>query len=150
MNTQYVCCKPVGACDWGHARDYVEMQWLMLQQEKPEDFVIATGVQYSVRDFVDAAARELGMPIRWEGEGVDEKGYNAEGRCVVAVDPRYFRPTEVETLLGDPSKAKAKLGWTPKTSFAELVAEMVREDLKGAQKDELVKRHGFATFERHE
>ena len=141
--------------DWGHARDTVEMQWLMLQQEQPEDFAIATGVQYSVRDFVDAAATELGMPIRWEGEGVDEKGYNSEGRCVAVVeptgvDPRTFRPTEVETLLGDPSKAKAKLGWTPKTSFADLVAEMVREDLKGAQKDELVKSHGFATFERHE
>ena len=99
--------------DWGHARDYVEMQWLMLQQEQPEDFVIATGVQYSVREFVDAAAKELGMPIRWEGEGVNEKGYAADGKCIVAVDPRYFRPTEVETLLGDPTKACVKLGWTP-------------------------------------
>ena len=136
--------------DWGHARDYVEMQWLMLQQEKPEDFVIATGVQYSVRDFVDAAAKEMGIAIRWEGQGVDEKGYDAAGKCIVAVDPRYFRPTEVETLLGDPSKAKEKLGWTPKTTFAELVAEMVREDLKAAERDELVKRHGYKTMDYHE
>jgi len=136
--------------DWGHARDYVEMQWLMLQQEKPEDFVIATGVQYSVRDFVDAAAKEMGIAIRWEGQGVDEKGYDAAGKCIVAVDPRYFRPTEVETLLGDPSKAKEKLGWTPKTTFAELVAEMVREDLKAAERDELVKRHGYKVMDYHE
>ena len=135
--------------DWGHAKDYVEMQWLMLQQEKPEDFVIATGVQYSVRDFVNAAARELGMEIRWEGEGLEEKGYLA-GKVIVAVDPRYFRPTEVETLLGDPSKAKAKLGWTPKISFAELVSEMVREDLKSAERDELVKKHGYKTMDHHE
>ncbi len=136
--------------DWGHARDYVEMQWLMLQQEKPEDFVIATGVQYSVRDFVDAAARELGMAIRWDGQGVDEKGYDAQGRCVVAVDPRYFRPTEVETLLGDPSKAQQKLGWTPKTTFATLVAEMVREDLRAAERDELIKKHGYKAMDYQE
>lgn len=136
--------------DWGHARDYVEMQWMMLQQDQPEDFVIATGVQYSVRDFVNAAAEELGMRIRWEGTGVDEKGYDADNRCVVAVDPRYFRPTEVETLLGDPTKAREKLGWTPRTPFKELVAEMVREDLSAAQRDELVKNHGFRTFDRHE
>lgn len=136
--------------DWGHARDYVEMQWLMLQQEKPEDFVIATGVQFSVRDFVDAAAGELGMRIRWEGTGVDEKGYDSNGKCIVSVDPRYFRPTEVETLLGDPTKAKEKLGWTPKTTFAELVAEMVREDLKAAERDELIKHHGFKTMDYHE
>lgn len=136
--------------DWGHARDYVEMQWLMMQQEKPEDFVIATGVQFSVRDFVDAAARELDMRIRWEGTGVDEKGYDGSGRCIVSVDPRYFRPTEVETLLGDPTKAKEKLGWTPKTTFAELVAEMVREDLKAAERDELIKHHGFKTMDYHE
>lgn len=136
--------------DWGHARDYVEMQWLMLQQEKPEDFVIATGVQFSVRDFVDAAAKELDMRIRWEGTGVDEKGYDGNGRCIVTVDPRYFRPTEVETLLGDPSKAKEKLGWTPTTTFAELVAEMVREDLKAAERDELIKHHGFKTMDYHE
>ena len=136
--------------DWGHAKDYVEMQWLMLQQDKPEDFVIATGVQYSVRDFINAAAKELGMQIRWEGDGVDEKGYDANGKCVVAVDPRYFRPTEVETLLGDPAKAKEKLGWTPKITFEELVAEMVREDLKSAERDELVKRHGFKSMDYHE
>jgi len=137
--------------DWGHARDYVEMQWLMLQQEKPEDFVIATGVQYSVRDFVNASAKELGIEIRWEGEGVNEKGINVHtGKVIVAVDPRYFRPTEVETLLGDPSKAKEKLGWTPRTTFDDLVAEMVREDLKSAERDELVKRHGFNAFDYHE
>ena len=116
--------------DWGHAKDYVEMQWLMLQQEKPEDFVIATGLQFSVRDFVNAAAKELDLEIRWEGKGVDEKGYDADGNCIVQVDPRYFRPTEVETLLGDPSKAKQKLGWTPQISFEDLVAEMVREGLQ--------------------
>lgn len=132
--------------DWGHARDYVEMQWLMLQQDQPEDFVIATGVQYSVRDFVDATASELGLKIRWEGQGVDEKGYDANDKCIVAVDPRYFRPTEVETLLGDPSKAKQKLGWVPRTSFNELVAEMVREDLKAAECDELIKHHGYKTM----
>jgi len=136
--------------DWGHARDYVEMQWLMLQQEKPEDFVIATGIQYSVRDFVDAAANELGSKIQWEGEGVDEKGYNDKGKCIVAVDPAYFRPTEVETLLGDPSRAKEKLGWTPKTSFADLVSEMVREDLKSAERDELINRSGYKAMSYHE
>ena len=136
--------------DWGHAKDYVEMQWLMLQQEKPEDFVIATGVQYSVRDFVNAAAKELGMQIRWEGQGVDEKGYDSNNKVIVAVDPRYFRPTEVETLLGDPSKAKQKLGWTPKISFNELVAEMVREDLKSAERDELIKHHGYKAMDYHE
>ena len=139
--------------DWGHAKDYVEMQWLMLQQAQPEDFVIATGVQYSVRDFVNTAAKELGMEIRWEGQGVEEKGYwiTPEGKkLIVAVDPRYFRPTEVETLLGDPSKAKAKLGWTPKTTFEELVAEMVREDLKSAERDELIKHHGYKAMDYHE
>jgi len=141
--------------DWGHARDYVEMQWLMLQQEKPEDFVIATGVQYSVRDFVNAAARELGMVIRWEGEGVNERGVwenrnPADASPVVAVDPRYFRPTEVETLLGDPSKAKAKLGWVTKVTFDQLVAEMVREDLNAAERDELVKNHGYSVLNCHE
>jgi GDPmannose 4,6-dehydratase len=136
--------------DWGHARDYVEMQWLMLQQDQPEDFVIATGVQYSVRDFVNAAAKELGIEITWKGEGVDEKGYDAHGKCIVQVDPRYFRPTEVETLLGDPTKAKEKLGWVPKISFAELVSEMVREDLKSAERDELVKKHGYNAFDYHE
>ncbi len=135
--------------DWGHARDYVEMQWLMLQQEEPDDFVIATGIQYSVRDFVNAAAREIGMNISWSGEGVEEKGTweNASGRpVVVRVDPRYFRPTEVETLLGDPTKAREKLGWTPRTTFEDLVAEMVREDLKAAERDELVKKHGYTVY----
>jgi GDPmannose 4,6-dehydratase len=137
--------------DWGHARDYVEMQWLMLQQETPEDYVIATGVQYSVRDFVNAAAGELGIKIRWEGKGVDEKGYNeANGNCIVAVDPRYFRPTEVETLLGDPTKAREKLGWTPKTTFKQLVTEMVRGDLIAAERDELIKKHGYKTFDYNE
>ena len=136
--------------DWGHAKDYVEMQWLMLQQDEPEDFVIATGVQYSVREFVDAAAQEIGLGITWKGEGVDEKGYDDKGRCIVAVDPRYFRPTEVETLLGDPAKAKQKLGWEPKITFKELVAEMMREDLKSAERDELVKRHGFSAYDYHE
>lgn len=142
--------------DWGHARDYVEMQWLMLQQNQPEDFVIATGVQYSVRDFVDAAACELGMEVRWENQGANEKGYwvnRSNGNPdtpIVEVDPRYFRPTEVETLLGDPTKAKQKLGWEPRTTFAELVAEMVREDLNSAKRDELVKHHGFNVFNYHE
>ena len=128
--------------DWGHAKDYVEMQWLMLQQVKADDFVIATGVQYSVRDFVNAAAKELEMDIIWQGNGLDEKGYLG-GKAIVQVDERYFRPTEVQTLLGDPSKAKQKLGWTPKITFVELVAEMAREDYKSAQRDELIKKHGF-------
>lgn len=136
--------------DWGHARDYVEMQWLMLQQDEPEDFVIATGVQYSVRDFVNSAAKELGMTIRWEGKGVDEKGFDENGKCIVSVDPRYFRPTEVETLLGDSSKAKEKLGWEPETSFDELVKEMIQSDLQDAKRDSLVKKHGFRTIaEKH-
>ena len=154
--------------DWGHARDYVEMQWLMLQQEKPEDYVIATGVQYSVREMVQEAAKGVGIGIRWEGEGVDEIGIVTsvdehgtrteggpggavkEGQVIVKVDPRYFRPTEVETLLGDPSKAKEKLGWVPKTTFQELVAEMVHSDLEEARRDELCKHHGFSTFNYHE
>lgn len=136
--------------DWGHAKDYVEMQWLMLQQEQAEDFVIATGVQYSVRDFVNLAAEELGISITWSGSGVDETGADQDGNVIVRVDPRYFRPTEVETLLGDPTKAKEKLGWVPKTSLKELVVEMVQEDLKSAQRDELVKKHGYAAYDYHE
>ncbi|MHB1529462.1 MAG: GDP-mannose 4,6-dehydratase [Acidiferrobacteraceae bacterium] len=140
--------------DWGHARDYVEMQWLMLQQKEPKDFVIATGVQYSVRDFVERAAKELDLRVRWTGEGVDEKGIlDDDGggqKIIVAVDPRYFRPTEVETLLGDPTKARTELGWSPRVRFDELVAEMVREDLKAAERDELVKRHGYNAFDYHE
>ena len=145
--------------DWGHARDYVEMQWLMLQQQQPEDFVIATGQQYSVRQFVDLAARELGIALTWSGEGVAEVGVVEKvegeaklkaGQKIVAVDPRYFRPTEVDTLLGDPSKAKEKLGWSPKISFEELVREMVTEDLKLAKRDSLVKLAGFKAFNYHE
>lgn len=136
--------------DWGHARDYIEAQWLMLQQEQPEDYVIASGVQYSVRDFVDAAAAELNIAIAWKGQGLDEKGYDATGRVIVAVDPTYFRPTEVETLLGDSTKARAQLGWVPRTTFSELVQEMVREDLKEAQRDTLVTHHGFTAYSFHE
>lgn len=136
--------------DWGHAKDYVEMQWLMLQQETPEDFVIATGVQFSVRDFVNIAAKELDIIINWQGEGLDEKGYDDSGRCLVSVDERYFRPTEVETLLGDASKAKEKLGWEPKISFPELVKEMVSEDLRTAERDDLAKQSGFKTNDYHE
>jgi GDPmannose 4,6-dehydratase len=148
--------------DWGHAKDYVEMQWLLMQQDQPEDWVIATGIQHSVRDFVNAAADELGMKITWQGSGVDEtgtletpsplagEGRGEGGRTIVKVDPRYFRPTEVETLLGDASKARGKLGWTPKISFKELVAEMVREDLKAAERDELVKKHGYQAFDYNE
>jgi GDPmannose 4,6-dehydratase len=136
--------------DWGHARDFVEAMWLMLQQPQPEDFVIATGEQHSVREFVEAAATELGMKLTWKGKGVNEKGYDHGGRCIIAVDPRYFRPTEVDSLLGDPAKAKAKLGWVPRVKFGELVAEMVREDLRLAERDELVKSHGHQTFGRQE
>lgn len=135
--------------DWGHAKDYVEMQWLMLQQEQAEDFVIATGKQYSVRDFVNAAAKELDISITWLGQGVEEKGYWGD-KCIVQVDPRYFRPTEVDTLLGDPTKAKQKLGWVPKVSFEELVSEMIREDYKSAQRDELIKQHGYQAMDYHE
>ncbi|MFC5299801.1 GDP-mannose 4,6-dehydratase [Azospira restricta] len=146
--------------DWGHARDYVEMQWLMLQQEKPDDFVIATGVQYSVRQFVEFAAAELGIELRWEGEGQNEAGIVAAvldkdvrvkvGDTIVRVDPRYFRPTEVETLLGDPGKAKEKLGWSPKTSLQELVREMVQADYSAAKRDALVKMAGFQAYDYHE
>ena len=192
--------------DWGHARDFIEAQWLMLQQDVPEDLVIATGAQYSVRQFVEAAAAEIGMKIRWQGEGINEVGIldsalSAEsspvtnhqspvtgsespvtgsdspvtshespvtgsgagsdlpvtshqlpitGNVIVRVDPRYFRPTEVETLLGDPSKARQKLGWQPRISFHDLVREMMREDLKAAERDELVKRHGYSAYDYHE
>lgn len=135
--------------DWGHARDYVEMQWLMLQQNTPEDFVIATGKQYSVRDFINAAAAELDLKLKWEGSDRDEKAY-CGGQCIVSVDPRYFRPAEVESLLGDPTKAHKKLGWQPKITFEQLVHEMVREDLKSAQRDALMKENGFAIFDYHE
>ncbi|HEV8095042.1 MAG TPA: GDP-mannose 4,6-dehydratase [Burkholderiales bacterium] len=136
--------------DWGHARDFVQAQWLMLQQDQPRDLVIATGVQRSVRDFVNAAAKELGIAIQWRGEGRDEKGYDASGACIVAIDPRYLRPTEVDTLLGDASRARELLGWQPKVSFDELVAEMAREDLKSAERDALVERHGYSAAARRE
>ena len=137
--------------DWGHARDYVEAQWLMLQQDSAEDYVIATGEQHSVREFVERAGAALGIALRWEGQGIEERGIcTRTGRCLVAVDPRYFRPTEVETLLGNPAKAKRQLGWAPKVSFEELVAEMVREDLKAAERDELCRREGYATYAHHE
>ena len=133
--------------DWGHARDYVEMQWLILQQDEPDDFVVATGVQYSVRDFVDATAAALEMKIRWEGEGTEEKGFDAaSGKPIVAVDPRYFRPTEVDTLLGNADKARTKLGWKPRTTFEELVRDMAEEDFKLARRDALVKKAGFKAF----
>jgi GDPmannose 4,6-dehydratase len=126
--------------DWGHARDYVEAQWLMLQQDRPEDFVIATGVQHSVREFVESAAGNLEMPIRWSGKGVDERGFDSRGKLIVAVDPRYFRPTEVESLLGDASMAREKLGWKPRISFVELVKEMAHADLALARQEELLGR----------
>lgn len=132
--------------DWGHAKDYVEMQWLMLQQDNPEDFVIATGVQYSVRDFVNKAAKAVDIEMEWKGEGVDEKGYDkATGNCLVEVDKRYFRPTEVETLLGDPTKAKEKLGWVPKITLEEMVKEMVDNDVMIAKRDALCESEGFRT-----
>jgi GDPmannose 4,6-dehydratase len=137
--------------DWGHARDYVRAQWLMLQQEVAEDFVIATGKQYSVRDFVVAAGSVLGMKIEWQGDGVDEVGIDAvTGRKLVRVDPRYFRPTEVETLLGDATKARQKLGWSAEVSFSELVAEMVESDLDLAKRDALVAKEGFKVYSHHE
>ena len=132
--------------DWGHARDYVEMQWLMLQQDKPEDFCIAAGIQHSVRDFVNVAWAYLGNTIRWEGEGHDEKGFDSEsGNLVVSVNKRYFRPTEVDSLLGDFTKAKEKLGWRPKIIFKDMVHEMMENDIKIAKRDALVKKHGFKT-----
>ena len=136
--------------DWGHAKDYIEMQWLMLQQEIPEDFVIATGIQFSVREFVDLAASILNMTIRWEGVGLEEKGYDSLGKCIVSVDTRYFRPSEVETLLGDSTKARTKLGWVPKITFEQLVSEMVAKDLNAAECDELIKSSGFDVNEYNE
>ena len=135
--------------DWGHAKDYVEMQWLMLQQETPEDFVIATGKQYSVREFINIAAKKLDMKISWNGEGINEVG-SLNNKEIIKVDSRYFRPTEVETLLGDANKAKKKLGWEPKITFEELVNEMVQEDLKLAKQDELIKSHGYSSFNKFE
>jgi GDPmannose 4,6-dehydratase len=136
--------------DWGHARDYVEAQWLMLQQDKPEDLVVASGEQHSVREFVTEAAAELGMRIEWRGAGIEEQGFDQSGRCIISVDRRYFRPTEVESLLGDASRAREQLGWRPQTSFKELVAEMVAADLESAQRDELTRRHGYRSLDHHE
>jgi GDPmannose 4,6-dehydratase len=136
--------------DWGHARDYVEMQWLMLQQNKPDDFVIATGVQYTVRHFVETAANLLGIKITWEGEGVDEVGLDENGRSIVEVDSRYYRPTEVETLLGNPEKAKKLLGWEPQTTFEQLITEMVIEDEKIAERDQKLISEGFSTLNHYE
>ncbi len=137
--------------DWGHARDHVEAQWMMLQQDEADDYVIATGEQHSVREFVSAAARELGMDIEWQGGGNKETGTDRKtGKCIIAVDPAYFRPTEVESLLGDATKAKEKLGWEPKITFAELVREMVAEDLSLAERDSLIKKEGYKYFNHHE
>jgi GDPmannose 4,6-dehydratase len=137
--------------DWGHARDYVRAQWLMLQQEVPEDFVIATGRQSSVRDFVAAAGKLLGLQIVWQGKGLDEVGIDkVSGRTLVRIDPRYFRPTEVETLVGDPTKARQKLGWSAECSFEELVEEMVRSDLEVAKRDALVAKEGYKVYSHHE
>jgi GDPmannose 4,6-dehydratase len=137
--------------DWGHARDFVEMQWLMLQQDKPEDYVIATGIQYSVRELIEIAAQQLGISIRWEGEGAEEKGLEEKtGQVVIAVDPGYYRPTEVNELLGDAGKAREKLGWVPGTSFEEMIAEMIGADMEEAQKDYLCLKEGFQTFNRFE
>ena len=135
--------------DWGHAKDYVEVQWLMLQQKIPEDFVISTGQQYSVRDFVNVAAKELTLNITWSGNGKDERGL-VDGKVIIKVDKNYFRPTEVETLLGDASKAKKKLGWKPKISFKDLVSEMVREDLKLAESDQLMMKSGYKSKNKFE
>jgi GDPmannose 4,6-dehydratase len=136
--------------DWGHARDYIEMQWLMLQQETAKDYVIATGEQHSVREFVELAASFLGIDIAWEGKGAQEKGLNKDGTVIVSVDPRYYRPTEVETLLGDASKAKRELGWQPRITFRELVKEMVEEDVRSAEKDALARKHGYSVLNYHE
>ena len=137
--------------DWGHARDYVEMQWLMLQQDTPDDYVIATGVQHSVREFIDAAAKTLDINLRWTGSGVDEKGVDDDtGDIIIAVDPRYFRPTEVDTLLGNPAKARQQLGWKPRISFEALVEEMVLSDLEESKKDQLCKNAGYTILNGHE
>ncbi|MDC1536832.1 GDP-mannose 4,6-dehydratase [Candidatus Thioglobus sp.] len=137
--------------DWGHAKDYVEMQWLMLQQDKPDDFVISTGIQYSVRDFINIAAKEVGINLRWEGKGLNEKAIDVDSKKhIISIDPRYFRPSEVETLLGDSSKAKEMLGWTPKISFEELVKEMIDYDLQDAKKDHLLHKEGFSTYQYQE
>ena len=137
--------------DWGHAADYVEMQWLMLQQKEPDDFVIATGKQHSVKEVIETAGEKLGISIRWEGSGIEEKGINkADNKTIVTVDPSYFRPTEVDNLLGDASKARKKLGWEPRISFEQLISEMVTEDMKEAQKDHLCRQEGYKTYDHFE
>ena len=137
--------------DWGHARDYVEMQWMMLQQDEPDDYCIATGIQHSVREFVEYAWRHLNKKIIWKGEGMNEKGYDAEtGNLIVSVDPKYFRPTEVDSLMGDSSKARDKVGWKPKITFEEMVNEMMEYDINVAKRDSLVKKHGFKTSDFNE
>jgi GDPmannose 4,6-dehydratase len=136
--------------DWGHARDYVEMQWLMLQQAEPDDYVIATGQQYSVRDFVNAASEEMGIKLTWSGRGLEEKACDVSGRCIVAVDPGYFRPAEVDTLVGDATKARLKLGWRPKVSFRQMVAEMVASDIQGAERDQIIYEKGYKVYHHHE
>jgi GDPmannose 4,6-dehydratase len=137
--------------DWGHARDFVEAMWLILQQDQPDDYVIATGEQYSVRQFIGAASSELGMVIEWQGDGIDEVGTDRNtGKQIIAVDPRYFRPTEVETLLGDPSKARKVLGWEASTPFGQLVKEMVAADHKTAKRDAMVREAGYKTYDHHE
>jgi len=135
--------------DWGHARDYVELMWLMLQQDFPEDFVIATGEQFTVREFVSAAAKEIGIDLTWRGGGLEEKAFTADGRCVVAVDPGYIRPAEVDSLVGDATKARLKLGWKPKVSFRQMVAEMVESDLKAAERDRIVHENGYRVYSHH-
>jgi GDPmannose 4,6-dehydratase len=136
--------------DWGHARDYVQMQWLMLQQETPKDYVIASGEQHSVREFVEVAAKFLDIEISWKGTGAEEKGLDQDGKVIVSVDPRYYRPTEVETLLGDASKAKRELGWAPRITFRDLVKEMVETDVNAAAKDALSRKHGYSVLNYHE
>jgi GDPmannose 4,6-dehydratase len=135
--------------DWGHAKDYVRMQWLMLQQDEPEDFTISTGEQHTVREFVEVAAKELGIDIKWQGSGINEKG-SWQGKTIVSIDTRYFRPTEVETLLGDSTKAKEKLGWSPKITFTELVKEMITADLQEAERDHLCRTEGYSTYNYNE
>lgn len=135
--------------DWGHAKDYIEMQWLMLQQEVAEDFVISTGLQYSVRDFINLAAKKLDIELIWKGKGVSEKAY-WNNKCIIQIDPRYFRPTEVETLLGDSSKAREKLGWSPKITFEQLISEMIQEDFKIANRDKLIENHGYDPMQSYE
>jgi GDPmannose 4,6-dehydratase len=136
--------------DWGHARDYVEMQWLMLQQNQPDDYVIATGVQFTVRELVTLAASFLDIHLSWVGTGVEEKGFDQHGKAVVVVDPRYFRPAEVQTLLGDSSKARRELNWSPQTDFRSLVEEMTIEDLRAAERDALISEHGYLAYSFHE